>query len=396
LNFFIQAHVLTKRLKDWDVILGIIGTIAFSAVGTTALSWVRRWSYRLFYTTHVVLASILLPVLFFHVSHIRIYMVETCLIYIFHLALRKITEHKVSGSLTIIQGAANLVQVDIPISAKSAFMQWQPGQHVYISPASGSSYMRPFKSRSPFTVASLPSEDKNLRVVARVLDGNTAALAKAASECMAAGKDASIMPLVVEGPYGLSTHSRALLGYNRVLFIAGGVGATFIVPLYRTLLRDLSPSPGSRRRQKVAFVWVVRSEIETTWALPQDEQEKRGMQERMTVYATRGSATDGDEQKTGDMSADEIELEQLLPNGEGGEGGERGETGLAASQGWSVRDGRPNLGDVVDKTFSHTQEGGKVAVLICGPKSMADEVRRNSSKWAGKRDMWLHVEAYGL
>jgi hypothetical protein len=258
LNFFIRAHVLAKRIKDWDVILGIVGTIAFTAVGTTALSWVRRLSYRVFYTTHVTLASILLPVLYFHVHHIRIYIIQTLIVYAVHLALRILNEHKVEGSLTLVPGTSNLLEINIPITTRSkqkSIMQWQPGQHVYISLAHGPIYMRSLKSRSPFTIASLPCEDGNLKLAARILDGNTAALAKATTEG-ATGKATSI-PLILEGPYGLSTHPTTLLQYNRVLFIAGGVGATFVVPLYRTLLRDLSPSPGSRRRQNVAFVWVV-------------------------------------------------------------------------------------------------------------------------------------------
>ncbi|KAI5248254.1 hypothetical protein E4T43_01557 [Aureobasidium subglaciale] len=383
LNFFIQAHVLAKRIKDWDVILGIIGTIAFTAVGTTALSWMRKLSYRVFYTTHVTLASILLPVLYLHVHHIRIYIIETLAVYALHLALRILTEHKVEGSLTIVSKTANLLEINIPISAKSKGIQWQPGQHVYISLAQGSVYMRPLKSRSPFTIASVPSEDNNLKLVARVLDGNTAALARAATDG-ATGKS-TFMPLILEGPYGLSTHPNTLLGYSRVLFIAGGVGATFVVPLYRTLLKDLSPSPGSHRRQNVAFVWAVRDAAETTWAIPEDEKEKDGMQERMTVYATRAMVQDHGAQNPDDAD-DGIELEQLLPN-----------AGVHDSaQGWQVHQGRPDLGEMVDRAFNHTQDDTKVAVLVCGPRSMAEEVRRKCSRWVGKRDVWLHAEVFGL
>ncbi|KAG9997977.1 hypothetical protein KCU78_g16677, partial [Aureobasidium melanogenum] len=386
LNFFTQAHVLAKRIKDWDVILGLVGTIAFAIVGTTALSALRKLSYRIFYTTHVTLASMLLPVLYFHVHHIRIYIVETVVVYVVHLVLRILNEHKVEGSLTLVPGTANLLEINIPIIAKSkqkSIVQWQPGQHIYVSLAQGPVYMRALKSRSPFTIASVPPEDGNLKLVARVLDGNTAALAKAATEG-ATGKASSI-PLILEGPYGLSTHSTTLLQYNRVLFIAGGVGATFVVPLYRTLLKDLSPSPGSRRRQNVAFVWVVRDEAETSWAVPEDELQKKGMQERMSIYATRTGRMDNDENKT-DADDEGIELERLLPSG-----------GINDSvQKWQVHPGRPDLGDMMNGVFSHTRHDTKVAVIVCGPRSMADEVRKKSNKWVGKRDFWLHVEAFGL
>lgn len=386
LNFFIQAHVLAKRIKDWDVILGIIGTIAFTAVGTTALSWIRKLSYRIFYTTHVVLASMLLPILYFHVHHIRIYIIETLVVYAVHLALRLFNEYKVEGSMILVPGTANLLEVNIPITTRSKqklITQWQPGQHVYVSLAHSPTYMRSLKSRSPFTIASLPSQDGGLKLVARILEGNTAAFAKAATEG-ATGKATSI-PLILEGPYGLSTHPDTLLKYNRVLFIAGGVGATFTVPLYRTLLKDLSPSPGSRRRQNVAFVWVVRDEAETSWAVPKDEQEHKGMQERMTVYATGSGRLDSEKQKT-NGAEEGIELERLLPS-----------DGVDDSvQKWQIHPGRPDLGKMVDELLGHTRNETRVAVVVCGPRSMADEIRRNSRKWVGKRDVWLHVEAFGL
>ncbi|CAD0090761.1 unnamed protein product [Aureobasidium vineae] len=388
LNFFVQAHVLAKRIKDWDVILGLIGTVAFTAVGTTALSPLRKWSYRVFYTTHVTLASILLPMLYLHVSHIRIYIIETLIVYALHLALRILNEHKVQGSLTLVPGTANLLEINISITQKAqqqSFMQYQPGQHVYISLAQAPLYKRTLKSKNPFTIASLPSSDGTLKLIARVLNNNTAALAKSATEG-ATGKATSI-PLILEGPYGLSTHPDTLLQYNRVLFIAGGVGATFVVPLYRTLLRDLSPSPGSRRRQNVAFVWVVRDEAETSWAIPEDEQERQGMQERMTVYATRSGRMDSEEHEQKTNDADEgIELERLLPSGDIND----------STRKWQIHPGRPDLGQMLDGVFSHTRDDTKVAVLVCGPRSMADEVRRKTQKWVDKRDVWLHVEAFGL
>ena len=81
LNFYVQSNILGNKLKEAYVLCGIAGTISFAAIGTTALSPVRRWSYRVFYAVHVILATALLPVLFFHVHHIRIYLYETAAIY---------------------------------------------------------------------------------------------------------------------------------------------------------------------------------------------------------------------------------------------------------------------------------------------------------------------------
>ncbi|KAL8877139.1 MAG: hypothetical protein Q9198_004794, partial [Flavoplaca austrocitrina] len=39
LNFFIQKSLLTKRIRDPDVILGLLAITTFLTVGTTALAW---------------------------------------------------------------------------------------------------------------------------------------------------------------------------------------------------------------------------------------------------------------------------------------------------------------------------------------------------------------------
>lgn len=259
-------------------------------------------------------------------------------------------------------------------------LSWKEGQHYYISLASGASH--PLRSRNPFTVASV-CEDREMVLVARIHDGNTAALARAAST-----EDAKTVPLTLEGPYGLTTHSTTLLSYTRVLFLAGGVGATFVIPLYRTLLRDLSPSPGSRRRQNVKFVWAVRDVSETSWAVTGVEAEDRGMRERMRVFVT-GTREEMQEGGKGVEDEDEgVEMERLLPAG----GGEEVKSGT----GWDVRHGRPDVGRLIDETLQRTLEDESVAIIVCGPKSLAEEVRRKTGKWVGKRDVWLHVEAFGL
>jgi hypothetical protein len=223
LNFYVQKSLLGEKLLQFYVLCGVFAALAFTTIVTTALKPVRDWSYRVFYVTHVSLAVLILPTLYFHVHHVRIYVYETLAIWLVHAVFRIFaTKTYTTGKIAQVQGT-DLVDISVPLNGKAT--AWQPGQHAYLS-LKGHPLLRSFRS-NPFTVASVPSVDGQLRFVARILDGNTAKLARTREQSVS-----------IEGPYGLTTHADALLGYDRILFVAGGVGATFIVPLYRQLLAD--------------------------------------------------------------------------------------------------------------------------------------------------------------
>lgn len=392
LNFYVLSGLLTAKLQEFYVLCGVFGITSFTVIGTTALKPIRDWSYRVFYIVHVGLAIALLPVLYFHVSHIRIYLYETILIYVANATLRFFATTTKTGTITPIPGT-NLLDITIPVNkSPSTDGKWQPGRHAYIS-LSGHPVLRAFRS-NPFTVASVPSLDGQLRFVARVLEGNTAKLSHSKS----------FSPkFSVEGPYGSACHSDNLLQYDRILFVAGGVGATFLVPLYRQLLGDLSPGKGSYRRQKVNFLWVVRSMEDVSWALPADEKEKEGFIERLRVYLTKnidgiaGSSSNGgftvgedDEQITLGDGEEGIELEEqkkpLMTDGPG----EKTDSGL------SVIAGRPDLARVVEQVFSQSSTE-RVAVLVCGPRGLSRALRWDVGKWVRRgREVWFHNEEFAL
>jgi hypothetical protein len=56
---------------------------------------------------------------------------------------------------------------------------------------------------------------------------------------------------------------------------------------------------------------------------------------------------------------------------------------------------RPDLRKIVDGTFRHGNEE-RVAVLVCGPKQMARELREQVGRWVKKgRDVYFHDESFG-
>lgn len=399
-NFYVQNNLMAMKLKEFYVLCGIFGVIAFAAIGTTALAPLRRRSYRVFYVVHVVLAIALVPVLFFHVHHIRIYLYETAAIYAVNALVRWLSATDLRGSIRSIPDTS-LVEIvvanDSSTTSKRLLQGLSPGQHAYVS-LTGNSFLHTFRS-NPFTIASIPNTDGHIKFVARALNGNTKLLLSNAEKV---SSDTNVN-ITVEGLYGLNTHEDRLLRYDRVLFIAGGVGATFIVPLYRQLLADLSPGKGSYRRQKVSFVWIARTKSEVTWAVPADSRETEGFAERLKVCLT-GPSTEGsgspmsyDDNIEGtavDENEDGIELEeqkQLLSN-------------VAQSSGNSAEDakdlsvytGRPDLRRLVHETFSHG-DNERVAIVVCGPKTLSQSIRQEIAPWVKRgREAWFHDESFSL
>ncbi|RMY89223.1 hypothetical protein D0862_10256 [Hortaea werneckii] len=379
LNFYVVKNLLAAKLQAGYILAGVFSIVAFTAVGTTALAPVRRWSYRVFYVVHVALATLLLPVLFLHVAHIRIYVYETAVVYAANDLLRFWNTETCPGTIRLVPNT-RLIEIVVQ-PPKDTLRKWSPGQHAYVSLA-GHPFLRTFKS-NPFTIASLPSVDGHIRIVAKVLDGNTAKLAQSATGDRKAATLSS-PPVSLEGPYGVASHSDRLLQYDRVLFVAGGVGATFVLPLYRQLLADLSPSSGSYRRQKVECVWVARESAEVAWAMPDELKEREAFRERLTVYLTGRNAGYGDD--------DGIELQEretLLASGDGGDG-------KVSGLEFDAQAGRPDLRKIVDRTFAHGM-AETVAVVVCGPAGLNDGLRRAVGRHVRRgRDVWYWAESFAF
>jgi len=425
LNFFILSGFIAKRIKDWDVIWGLTSILLFSTISTTALGFVRRRNYRIFYISHIVIANLIILPLYLHVAHIRIYVYEVMAVNVLHLIFRGLRLKMYRGTLRLLPGT-NLVQIRVPLPADSTALKWRPGQHVYLSrPWAGNKAPSWYdqwlmiNKTNPFTVASLPSKDKELLLVARTLNGNTKYLGELARYLSqggsnvpmlsTAGGDIPILPLLLEGPYGASTRLPNLSEYDKVLLVAGGVGATFIIPIYRSMLElDKSTSAGTRIR----CIWAVQKLAETQWAtlpasVPNDEQSDGAETEangnvmlrgptNVEVHVTRSSRPDSQPNSRAsgifavdpdDEDNEAIEMqenEQLLSMEEQME---------KPGKGMIVKSGRPNISKVVDEVLS---KGMRSAVICCGPKRLTEDLKKSVEVWVKKgHDVFWYDETFG-
>ncbi|PMD42457.1 hypothetical protein L207DRAFT_581116 [Hyaloscypha variabilis F] len=379
INFFVQAGVVKKRLTDPVVIVGIVGFFLIDIIAVTSLERVRRWSYRVFFVLHLMIGLWLLPLLFFHAKPLRIYVIESLVLFLFDLICRNLDT--VTGFATITPVPhTKLVKLKIPIpESKISRFQAKPGQHVYLSipPASrplfsSASWIHDFLF-NPFTVAEV--SDTDITLVLRALHGPTT---KALSSLARLSK--ARPPIKIEGPLGCSQRFPNLAAdYDRVLLVAGGVGSTFIIPIYLHAQEQLAAEGKSSNR--VELIWSMRSAAEAIWAVDSEKENPIEEDKNVKIFLTRSNSDDHDHLDEPVPVDGSVELDELQWT----------EEPVKAT---GCRE-RPDLRKIVDETFRHGNEE-RVAVLVCGPKQMARELREQVGRWVEKgRDVYFHDESFG-
>ena len=222
---------------------------------------------------------------------------------------------------------------------------------------------------NPFTVASVNEEAEEVTLVARQMAGPvTQALVRLASVYSPGTKVA----LNVDGPYGdTGIHLSKLTSshFQRILFVAGGVGSAYIVPLYEHVVAD---NPAAQ----VQLVWAVRDLNEVTWATS-STGEPLHKDERVRVFLT--ATGKGVNSISG---SDDVELNRL-------ELDDKHEMDIKVE---SYE--RPDLQQIVDNVLGDGSDD-RVAVIVCGPAQMARELRKATGYWVKEgKDAWFYNENY--
>ena len=445
LNFFAQTPSPTGgsfwgRLLRPVVALGLAAFLSMTVLSTTALAFVRRWSYRLFFITHVLVAFSLPAIVFFHASHAKYYVAAALLLLIADITLRKIHTITAQARIETIPGT-QLVRLVAPVpSSKMVLFRQSPSSHVCLSLPHASRPTTSFFSIggywlfemlfNPFTIASVNDKANDVTLIVRARDGpmstalqrfaqparlpkeavfdgdgsddegdddneETPAIPTAGREGLdgAASSDAPALPgsvsVNLEGPYGTTAYFPKLApqNYDRVLLVAGGVGATFIVPLYRSIVEEAAAASASSDSasqeeapafspMKVDLVWSVRDAGEATWAVVSGDGSERSLlqDKNVRIFLTGSSSTSS-------TSTGDIELASLRSN--------------TPSRFASSTHQRPDLRQIVDGVFRHGKEE-RVAVLVCGPEAMVQELRQAVAGWVQKgRIVWWHNESFG-
>lgn len=142
---------------------------------------------------------------------------------------------------------------------------WMPGQHVFLTCHA----VVPLQSH-PFTIVSVPEDDR-LEFFIRAENGGTRRFFHYASRDRILGTGQTVpvtrgRTVFVEGPYGTL---RPLRQFDSVVLLAGGMGATFTIPLLRDIVsawkEECDGEKVSHRvyrlaaTKRIRLVWVIKS-----------------------------------------------------------------------------------------------------------------------------------------
>lgn len=378
LNFFVASGLLVEKLTtSRAVITGMVGMWSMTFLNTTTFRVIRNYSYRIFFIVHLTVAMIIPPLIWFHAHHPRVFLVEALVVFLADIITRKFDTVTAVAKLEMVPNT-NLVKITAPVPKKKIhrFIA-HPGSHIYLqipaearpsdSPASTDYLVHEFLY-NPFTVADVDAEAGNLTLVARHLNGPmTTSLNQIASNNTR--HDATKTPLSIEGPYGVASHFSTLAEgeFDRILLVAGGVGATYTVPLYRALVKD---NPAAQ----VQLIWAVREVGDASWVTFGKDNKGFTEDEGVQVFVTACE----DKQVGQGPESEDLEL-----------------TSLHSGGGVRHQLMRPNLKKVVDDVFQHGQDE-RVAVFFCGPTAMGRELRNHVGVWVRKgRVVFWHSESFG-
>lgn len=384
LAYFLYANIVLKKLAEPIVFWGVLAAILFSSLMGTTMRAIRDFSYRIFFLVHLV-AAVAIPILiFFHAHHAQRYvLIIPLVLFGADVGYRRFSGLTRQSTVEAIPGT-NLLKltVHMPKDKLEAYKA-VPGSHVYLSLPSEARGVEKARGNpallfeclfNPFTVAAVTEENQSLVLVVRTNSGPmTTALSR-----LSESQSTRDTQLTIDGPYGsMKHHLPSLLasGANRILLIAGGVGATFITPLYAHLAEALPMA-------RIQMIWAMRTAGEATWTVTTTE--KSLLEDpRLQLYLTSDIAST--ESTSQADAADDAEIELRPMNSS-----RHGRQGLAAQHNRR----RPDLQKLIDDAFTLTREE-TVAVIVCGPESMAQDARRHIRPWVMKgRSVWWHSETF--
>lgn len=258
-----------------------------------------------------------------------------------------------------------LVKVVFNVGKASRLCDWMPGQHVYLRRGISG-------PKNPFTIVQI-SDSKEQRtaeviLVARNLSGpQTGVLGQAA-------KSGQIDEVSIEGPYGeAGVYMHRLLeqvtSSGQIVLIAGGVGATYTLPIYCSLLK----ARGDTTRLKM--IWLIQTQAEAQWGV--DLLRKDAHMVDVEIHITRKSPTH-------DVKAHATKGINIIATGS------RPDMTTLIEHAMTPKTDSATNGTVVasnkrdPKKVKKSYE--KITFLVCGPPSLSQSVRREVGK---------HVIGYG-
>ncbi|KAL2759073.1 hypothetical protein ACRALDRAFT_208141 [Sodiomyces alcalophilus JCM 7366] len=413
------------RLRVIDETYGIVAGFTMLTLVVVAFTLRRRY-YELFYVVHVSFFVLTIVFTGLHQPDIpkRIFVITAtgAGIWVFDRIIRivRVCWYSVGNTATVYplpHGGTRIVLRKPPAGARS-------GEHCFLWMPS----VRLLEMH-PFTMAAMDP----LEFVVASYDGFTSDLHKFARASPGATVRAS-----VEGSYGSFPDPAA---YDKVVLIAGGSGASFIVGMALNLLQRVRPG----YRQSVEFVWMVKDYDHFDWFAGHLSTIRHTLNASISLFVTRspqpdmtitlgqvdlhnaatpytpdsapGSPVDleekyplplerprsalvrhiSDPEKSGadsDFSSpvSHLSASPAIPYLQPAQA-----AGRSHVHGIPITYGRPDVSEIVRKAVDGTPVNQRVLVMCCGPDGLTTEVRNTTARSISRKGptVELHCEQFG-
>jgi len=91
---FVRMGILWERIRHSNIVVAITSAGIIFAIVITSAGFFRRRYHWWFRKTHAVGSLLILPLLFFHISHVRIYIYESAIILLMNTIVRMVSSRK--------------------------------------------------------------------------------------------------------------------------------------------------------------------------------------------------------------------------------------------------------------------------------------------------------------
>ncbi|KAL7931599.1 putative ferric-chelate reductase [Trichoderma chlorosporum] len=405
---------------------GIVALILQAWLTFASHSLVRNLGYEFFKATHLIAAALFILIFFWHCDYTLTswhYFIATAAVYVpcyVYPWLRTCFEYGARSKARVTVEDGGFTRISIP-----ANFTWIPGQHCFLR-FTGFGFLQAL-SAHPFTICSLPSggtDDKSeLVFYIRHQRGLTARLHQAALEHPGAS-----IPVLVDGPYG-GINQQSYVHSDHLLVIAGGSGAGWTLPFIEQFVlcqsmvvdeeRGQAADLGSIERKTtknersthgsltLRVIVAVRDASTRIWYI-------RTVEELLSRYSAKESVSNiriqlhltGEATQEVDIThkvnhhPEEVTKSASLPESIVAEEDGVQTPTLAIFD--KQLNGRPQLPLIIQEEAARvTNEGKSLAVFVCGPDTMQNDVRNAVAKanldiLSGRKSggVYLHSEHF--
>ncbi|KAJ7111813.1 ferric reductase NAD binding domain-containing protein [Mycena epipterygia] len=444
---------------------GVMGASALTLLCLLSIRPIRSRNYEVFLYIHLVLGVITLAGAYMHSAEFGygVYIWPALFLWGLDRTLRfvrivlvnsqlfKKNESKVTSDATVSILSPHFLRISVDAPR---FFRWSAGQSAYITICGA--YPTSVTEAHPFTIANAPQDDgwarsdettvssgdqskavepsqekipsvgkeesseggygssegrRQLMFILRVREGFTKRLL---DSVLASSEDDGVrktFKAFVDGPY---SSPPVLRGFETVVFICGGSGVSFALPLFLDLVQA-ARAKANPRCTRVVFVWAIRDPDQISWiadavtnallggdiahtvavdirvhitSAPEDTQSFDG-EDRSSV-PTDPELAEGTTGSDSDPAIASIEKNDSLKKNR-----------LLALPNVQLVQGRPDIKAILTSEIEGTS--GAISINVCGTTELAQSVRhslrgglaRFMDVMRGGPSVLLHVEGFG-